>query len=162
MSDVGLIKLIEAGAVVEKRGKMRIVPEKLDISERYNREVRESMHEILTICVSFVHRMQDGKCSLTPLVIDRDGSISMGEEYIPAEEISTVTQMPPTTLLALIADMRDVLAEEVFVWEKIGTFKVIDSTIVCVPNPESNIERLEPLGRPRARKLTIKLEDPTV
>jgi hypothetical protein len=156
MSDVGLSKLFEAGAVVEKRGTMRIIPEKLDISERFNREVREPAHGVLAIFRTLVRDMQRGGTPVVPLVLDNKGTLAFGAKKLSAKEIAQELGLPHDVYAALSADMFNILKDDSFLWPAIGTFAAQGETVVCEPNPQMpEVARLTPRVGPKAKRLDI-------
>ncbi len=148
MSDVGLSKLYEQGAVGSIFGRMYIIPWKFDVTDQYQHYVRGIPQDFLSVLVSVVHRMQHFKVP-EPISIHRDGSLSWGKDCLSVEVVEKATQIPAHLLSVLTEEMRTVIGEEAFEWGRIGTFAVLGDRIVCTPNPESNVDRLPPLGRPR-------------
>jgi len=160
LSDVGIGKLVESGAIVEKGGKLVFLPEKADMESLFRQSVGESFQAFLDVFVSLVHPMQDGKRPLASIILSRDVSIRIAEEVIDSAVIERSTGIPREVMKELVADMCAVLADDPLEWRRIGTFKVHGDTVVCVPNPESSVvSRLPQLDRPKHPRISRNSPD---
>ena len=151
LTDVSIGKLVESGAVKTGRsGKMKIVPEKLDIGPLFRREIEEEFRGFLHPIVSTVHMMQDGHIPLANISVSAKGDITYGNTTIEAIKLCNALSRTPETIVRVFADIHTILKEDPLVWDYIGTLTAKeDGSLICEPNPESSVARLPPLGRPR-------------
>lgn len=154
LADVGIAKLVDSGAIIEKAGKLVFVPEKADMESLYRQAIGSTFDSFLNLIVSIVHRMQDGLRPVAPITLAKDASISVGAEHLDMAAIESSIGIPRKVMHELVADICSILKDDPLVWARIGTFKAQGDTVVCVPYPESSVALLPPLDRPKYQRIS--------
>ena len=148
LTDVSIGKLEESGAITTGWfGRLKIVPEKLDITPVFRRQVGGEFHRFQLFFSTLVHRMQDGIYPMAAIKAHADGSVSFGNTLVSSEDVGRHIGFSSESVAALFLDMQLIVRDDPLVWDHVGTFSSQKNGLLeCVPDKVPRDRGIE-LGR---------------